>query len=235
MNTYNYRLSSELGAVAFCPLYDSTHAEDAIAFRAGAVHWQRVMLGEAVRKSASRVSIMRYDNRQPDAARRVKSFTFDLARQAQLGRVDHFAYFGHGLPHRASSLGLTGPQMARAMLDASLFAPGVYVRIGLYACSMGRDTGPRGAAWALANELASAGLSGCVDAHTTPGHMSRNPDVRRFDFAKVAGKSTVRHVDWYAGSVERNRLRDALNASEEFRYASCGLTVSEIRARIKGE
>ena len=234
MNTYNYRLSADLGAVALCPLYSSNHAEDAVSFRAGAAHWQRVMLSEAVKKSASRVSIMRYDNRQPDERKRIASLTFDLARQAQLGKVDHLAYFGHGLPSRASSINLTGPQIARAIVESSVLADGVYLRVSLYACSMGRDTGARGAAWAMANELASHGLSGCIDAHTTPGHMSRNPDMRRFDFAKVGGKPTVRHIDWYEGAPMRANLRALMNASEEFRYAACGLTISEIRAKVKG-
>jgi hypothetical protein len=102
---------------------------------------------------------------------------------------DTLAIFAHGLHRKLPHLGWdTGnvPALAAALARASS-AP----RVILYACSTANGPGPGGDggfADALRDALVAAGATGAqVDAHTTAGHTTVNPYVRRFDGASSAG------------------------------------------------
>jgi hypothetical protein len=116
--------------------------------------------------------VVAFDNRLALPARR-KAVESILAQHTG---VQYLAFFCHGL-RRSLQTGHTNTTV-NALADAITDACASDVRIALYACSTGKDDA--GFAAALRDALAKRGRTGWVDAHTTAGHTTRNPWVRRF-------------------------------------------------------
>jgi hypothetical protein len=128
----------------------------------------------------------------------------EAMRQAVISALKEFgdplcgvAFFCHGT-RRGIQLGFDF-QTAAALASAIYPDPG-HLSVPLYACDTGRDRdanrlddleaigGDGGFADMLRDALCRDGISGCnVDAHTTAGHTTRNPNVRRFRGASAAG------------------------------------------------
>lgn len=127
--------------------------------------------------------IVAIDVSQPPRARRQEVMNAIVTFAAtNLQRIDLIAFFCHGW-RAGLQLGWTLqtlPMLAGAIWAVSGDAP----RVALYACSAARGGagGDGGVADRLRDALCERGASGCqVDAHTTKGHCSRNPYVRRFE------------------------------------------------------
>lgn len=178
------------------------------------------------------------DLSKPKAARRAQVFAAIAARQ-KAGPLEVVAFFCHGL--RGSlpqfDLGIAhAPELAG--LIASTKAPAV--RVALYACSTGGDTsaggpgGDGGFADALRDSLERAGATQCrVDAHTTAGHATMNPNVRRFE-AKGDGMGDV-GGRWIVppGSIQWKAWVAHLRAGTlRFRFPL--MTDEEIRTELHG-
>jgi hypothetical protein len=124
-------------------------------------------------------AIVPIDVARPRAQRNERVLTV-LAHESLL---DCVAFFCHGLrsglqvgPDNASVL-----ELAHALRNAGTPT----LRVALYACSAGEGPGPGGDggfADRLRDALCAAGLRDCrVDAHSTAGHATQNPYVRRFE------------------------------------------------------
>ncbi len=109
--------------------------------------------------------------------------TVVLEAIAKNGPVGSLTFFCHGW-RTGMQLGFdvqSAPELARA-LKAAGAPPNVVV--ALYACSCGDGAreGDGGFADTLRDALGAEGLTSCrVDAHSTVGHATYNPYVRRFE------------------------------------------------------
>ena len=75
-------------------------------------------------------------------------------------------------------------RLAEAISSRVEYRQPAFVRVVLYSCSCGNGdaSGDGGFADALRDALCRAGVTMCiVDAHTTVGHATQNPFVRRFE------------------------------------------------------
>lgn len=136
-------------------------------------------------------SIVMVDNSRPPV--RMKEHVIDAIKNAsENGPIRGVAFFCHGF--RA------GIQFGFRMADTGTLAKAISdncaddVRVTFYACDAGRDNdkdrkddllefgGDNGFADHVRDHLCSQGKRHCVvDAHTTPAHATKNPDVRRFE------------------------------------------------------
>lgn len=117
---------------------------------------------------------------------------------ASPGSVKTLAMFCHGYK-TGLQCGVTNSNAAQfAIALQTALAPGP--RIVLYACDAARDTdddrsddtapgpgGDGGFADKLRHELSTRGVKATIYAHSTAGHTTRNPFVRRFDPDELAG------------------------------------------------
>lgn len=119
----------------------------------------------------------------------------------------------------------------------------VHVRVPLYACDCARDLdrdrmddlealgGDGGFADVLRDALTAAGaVYARVDAHTTAGHTSRNPNVRRFDGDGMVGPGPGGYYLIPHGDPQWKAWRQALRGTMRFEYP--GLTQDQIRERL---
>lgn len=129
----------------------------------------------------------RYDVVHIDISKPMKHRKAQLyeALEQQSGPISTLVFFCHGYTR--------GLQMGLRLKDTGEFAERLsriaiwQLRVALYACSAGGSSekgalgGDGGFADLLRDALCRAGLDFCqVDAHTTKGHTTRNPYVRRF-------------------------------------------------------
>lgn len=137
---------------------------------------------EHLRAQGWHVERYAFDNRAAKVARRAEVEAHVIGHGSDCA-WDHFAFFGHGLARGIQS-GHDLGTMDRLVYGLTLRATGRLV-VTLYACDAGDSPrkgpgGDGGFADALRDALATRGVTGYVDAHTTTGHATRNPHVRRF-------------------------------------------------------
>lgn len=174
------------------------------------------------------------DNRAPKPTRR-RQVEGHISTGKALGGWDHVAFFGHGLSRSLQ----TGHDLTTvgALADALTGSVGASRRlvVTLYACDAGDSprTGPGGDggfADALRDALAARGVTGYVDAHTTTGHTTRNPHVRRFSMDGGPGVGGEWLVE--PGSPLWRKWVAALKGPMRFRFPL--LTREQIRAELGG-
>ncbi len=205
-----------MNSLAFVPLYNTGKKRDATgAFQPEAHAWSLVVGG---------AEIVGVDNHQQPPAR----------RRAVLGairehRPERVAFFCHGwtggvqVGFDVSSL----RGLAEAL--ASCSAPNVT----LYCCLTGKGEGDGDGGFAdrLRDALCAAGATYCrVDAHTTAGHTTRNPYVRRFEGSGSPVGATGGQWIVAPGSSIWGRWRRALTGDLRFRYPD--LEISEIHDEL---
>jgi hypothetical protein len=162
---------------------------------------------------------------------------FCIARIRELEQpVDTLAFFCHGY-HSGIQAGFTLAQkLTLAQLLAQHATVGVHVL--LYACnagdSDGKDSpgGDGGFADELRDALERLGRDALVLGHTTAGHCSYNPYVRRF-----APGTTGQGGEWYVRPGSRfwgpwvRRLRDP---HDDLRWRLASLTPLELERELSG-
>lgn len=173
--------------------------------------------------------VILFDNARPKARR--KSETLGAIRGAK--NLSHLALFCHGWPSGIQTgIALRDlPEFAEAVERAS---PSIDLRVTLYCCSTGAGGigGDGGFADELRDALCRRGVTRCVvDAHTTPGHTTTNPHVRRFvgtgtEHGGAGGSWIVS-----PGSALWPRWRSLLRTTD-LRLAFPGLTIEQIHARL---
>lgn len=207
---------------------DATHAFHPAAARFAEVH------------GVPSENVHRFDNRLPLAARASQVLDVLKGRRG----LACVAFFCHGTAREIQAGFTTGARWGRhvSQLAAALAAvsnPGLIVP--LYACSTAsgkRKTAPGGDggfADELRDALCVAGLTRCrVDAHTTVGHTTFNPHVRRFegDESPVGGTGGRYLVE--PASMLWGRWRRHLRRDDTFRYRFPFLEVRAIVAEIAG-
>jgi len=147
-------------AIAFAPKHNTPGKRDATgAFIPCATRWAEYWDGKLVL----------IDNHQSKAKQRAA--VLDAADGFFFGRI---AFFCHGLP-RSLGLGFdlsSVAELAKVLTGSSC--------VTLFACSTGADE-VHGFAARLRDELCRCGADNVtVDSHTTAGHTTENPYVRRF-------------------------------------------------------
>lgn len=150
------------------------------------------------------------------------------------------AFFCHGLGKRIQFGFDTAnvEDLAEAIIDTPYSPPGPVVP--LYACSTARDLmgqpvgGDGGFADALRDALCIYGGRECVvDAHTTAGHATKNPYVRRFEgrgspVGGVGGSYIVQ-----PGSLLWKRWVSALRYTD-LRFRFPFMTIGQIHTELDG-
>lgn len=142
-----------------------------------------------------------------------------LARHTGL---DSVAIFCHGL-RRSLKCGYDMAHVGE-LADAIAGATASDVRVALYACSTGATDD--GFAATLAAALSARGKTGWVDAHTSAGHATKNPEVRRFAIGMPIGEWLVSPTDKRAWKA----WREALTTDLRFRFPL--MTVAEVRGSL---
>jgi hypothetical protein len=149
-----------------------------------------------------------------------------LSRHSEL---DVIAFFGHGHRNALQS----GHDMATVDALAGAIAKASNPRVIVYlaACSTAKEISvARGAfADALREALTKRGKSGHVDAHTTAGHSTWNPNVQRFDMGDAFTETVG---DWIVSPDDRlwRPWVRALKGDLRLRYPL--MTRDEIRASL---
>jgi len=156
--------------LAFAPRNNAEGKRDATgAFQPEARAW-------AAHVGGAEVAI--FENERPKRLR--KAEVLERIRGAK--NLSQLAFFCHGWTNGIQAgIGVPDlPELAAALEETS---PNVDVRVTLYCCSTGGggNGGDGGFADELRDALCRRGMVRCVvDAHTTPGHTTTNPHVRRF-------------------------------------------------------
>lgn len=144
--------------------------------------------------------------------------------------LDAIALFCHG--HRDSMQ--TGHKLAHvnALADVIARASASRVVVALYACSTAKEItiGRGGFADALRDALSLRGKSGHVDAHTTAGHATRNPNVQRFDMGEDA-RETV--GDWIVDPRSPEWRKWVRELKGDLRFQFPFMSTDEIRALVR--
>jgi hypothetical protein len=167
---------------------------------------------------------------------------YDVLESYQGALLGCIAFFCHGYR--------TGLQFGIRIKDCDDLAERLYaasddfISVPLYACDAARDAdrdrqddlaafgGDGGFADELRDALCRAGAIYCnVDSHTTPGHTSRNPHVRRFvgdgsPIGGIGGNYIIHPRKREAWKVWRELLKT------EYRYEYPMLTTAEIHEKI---
>lgn len=224
--------------LAIAPLYNSPGKRDATgAFQPEANAWIAANHDRGYTDWA-RILI---DNDTPAISRR--DAVLDAIREHQ---PDHVAFFCHGWK--------TGIQFGFGVQHTLLLAETLAAGFGpldfegetvqvigpfvtLYACSTadGKDPGTGGDggfADEFRDALCRAGATWCrVDAHTTAGHTTRNPYVRRFEGQGSAVGGTGGQWIVAPKSPLWSRWRKAL-AETDLRYRFPSMSVAEIHEEL---
>lgn len=181
--------------------------------------------------------VRHFNNFMPMPARAAQ--VLEWIKQEQHDSIDTVALFGHGwkdgIQHgfRVD----TAARLAQALADVCTISP----RIILYCCDTARDHdadrqddlqpgpgGDGGFADKLRDELGRCGIGATIFAHTSAGHTTTNPFVRRFDADEMAGG----HYVIKPHSELWQKWRRALQGSIRFRFpfmAQAGIE-AELRA-----
>lgn len=209
-----------MNIVAFAPQFNTAGRKDATgAFQPEARAFLRVV-GDG--------SLVLIDNRKPEAAMRAQ-----VLAALSPGTLT-VAFFCHGLGKRIQF----GFGLAHVALLASALAGDRNRRVVLYACNTGKGNEPVGGDGGFADELRDALCrAGCVDcrvdAHTTAGHTTCNPYVRRFE----GMGSPVGGVGGYwlvaPGSALWTKWRTALRDTD-LRFRFPFMSVAEIHRELAG-
>ena len=168
--------------IAFAPRHNSPNKKDAT----GAFIPEAKKFLAFHRQPASNLVLI--NNDQP--RKRMEQHVLDELRDPKEAQIHGVAFFCHGLKNRIQF----------GFSDAAHLAANIAihaepdVRVTFYACDAGRDDdrdrrddltefgGDNGFADKVRDALCAAGKVHCViDAHTTAGHTTTNPDVRRFE------------------------------------------------------
>lgn len=211
-------------AAIFAPMYNSDGKRDATgAFQPEARAFARLVCGAG--RGEATVTLV--DNRRPKPATR--RAVLDAVGAVRPDRLVFFCHgwkagiqFGIGLEHLEE-------------LAAACSQPPI---VTLYACSTaaGATGGDGGFADALRDALCLSGAPWCrVDAHTTAGHTTRNPYVRRFDglgspVGGQGGQWIVAPPAAGGNAVLWKRWVAALRT--DFRFQFPELEISEIHRRL---
>lgn len=144
-------------------------------------------------------------------------------------KPDHVAFFCHGWA--------TGIQFGFGMAHVKQLAEDIATidrpTVTLYCCltADGPTDGDGGFADALRDALCQAGAVNCrVDAHTTAGHTTRNPRVRRFDGLGSAHGGTGGQWIVMPQSALWGRWVRALRGDLRFRFP--GMEIAEIHEEL---
>lgn len=225
-----------MNIVAFAPAFNTNGRKDATgAFQPEAT---------AFCKQNKNGVVILVDNRRDGPSMRTQ--VIDAIRQSspRPAWMKAVAFFCHGLG-RKIQFGFdvrNVDELAKAIND-SCDAGTAGVRVVLYACNTGMASlgeqykpvgGDGGFADALRDALCRSGMTTCqVDAHTTAGHTTRNPYVRRFE----GHGSPVGGVGGYILVAPGSKLwRPWVKALREtdLRHEFPFLTAGEIHQRLLG-
>lgn len=167
------------------------------------------------------------DNRKPRAARRAET----LAAVRAFGPIAHLGLFCHGW-RNGVQVGFRVQELPALTEALAQMADTSALRVSLYCCSTahGGTGGDGGFADVLRDQLCERGLINCrIDGHTTRGHTTKNPYVRRFEgegshFGGQGGRFIVRP----RGPLWREWRACLRDRSDPLRYAMTSLQTSEI-------
>jgi hypothetical protein len=154
-----------------------------------------------------------------------------IMRASQEEKIDSIAFFGHGWSSGIQFGFNRGHIKKLVQIFTEVCNPNL--KIILYACLTGKGKGPGGDggfADCLRDEMALQGLNeGWVDSHSTSGHTTFNPFVRRFlaDYPKEGGAWIVE-----PGSVLWRKWREQLKTDLRFRFPF--MSELEIKAELSG-
>lgn len=164
-----------------------------------------------------------FDNEQAFLAR--CAFVRGRIEACEPGALETLALFCHGWKDGLQVGVRIGS--VRPFVDSLSKVAAPQLRIILYCCDTARDAdddrvddtkpgpgGDGGFADKLRDECRIAGVSATVYAHTTAGHTTRNPRVRRFDPDEMAGGHWV--IEPYGPMW--GRWRKALRGDLRFRF-----------------
>lgn len=215
-----------MNALIFVPWQDTpgVNPESGFPYR-DAKEFQREAHNFALVHDIPAERVVLFDNAKLRAVRRF--VVLDHLQRHQ--GLDCVAFFCHGWRDgiQAGFGTKDVPQLARALHEACV--PGA--SLPLYCCSTAR--GGAGGDGGFADTLRDA-LSGLlpgakIDAHTTPGHTTRNPHVRRF----VVGAKAETGGEWLVDPAEGARFqkwRRVLQGDARFQFPF--MTTEAIRAAL---
>lgn len=172
-----------------------------------------------------------------DQGARAAQFLTAIRDRAKGPAFSLVAFFGHGLTNNLPQFRqVTAPKLAGVL--GSVKVPAVHV--ALYACSTAagdRLTGDGGFADGLRDALQRNGSIDCtVDGHTTAGHASYNPNLRRFMGLGTNDAGALVHGgsggEWIVapGSKDWKKWIAYLRTVGRFEFPL--LTLEEIRAKV---
>lgn len=212
------------GYLALAPLHNSEGRRDATgAFQPEAEAWL-----DAQGLTGAEAEAVLIDNRWTNLAMRRA-----VIRALECALPDVLGIFCHGWG--------TGIQFGFSIGHVDSLAEAIHVdgdvapRVALYCCSTGKGPGvggDGGFADMLRDALCRAGSVYCrVDAHTTAGHCTRNPYVRRFEGGGSASGGSGGAWIVTPASALWDRWRAALRDTDlRLRYPT--MTVAEIHAEL---
>jgi hypothetical protein len=156
------------------------------------------------------------------------------------GYLETLALFCHGWKD-GLQIGVRKEQVPQ-LADSLRAVAAPWLRVVLYCCDAGRDAddervddtkpgpgGEGGLADVLRNALRQVGITGTIYAHTTAGHTTRNPWVRRFEPDEIGGG---RYIIEPHSALWRPWCR-ALRGDLRFRYPF--MTTEQIERELVGE
>lgn len=171
--------------------------------------------------------LVKIDNRKPNVHRRRQVVDAIMNEP----RVQHLAIFAHGW-RGGIQMGFRMGHMRALARVIEQVAPSASPIVSLYCCStaQGGAGGDGGFADELRDALCAEGLVDCrVDGHSTRGHTTRNPHMRRFDgegswIGGQGGRYLIRPRGKLWGAWKR-ALRDR---DDPLRYRMSRMTIAEI-------
>jgi hypothetical protein len=215
--------------LALAPKWNAAGKKDA----SGA--FQPEALAFAKRHGVPKANVAWIDNRLSKPAMRQAVLARIAAVREQAGAVEALALFCHGLA-KSIQFGFGLAQTGDLAVALCGFPR---VRVALYACNAAKGAGADAAggdggfADRLRDALCEAGAVDCqVDAHSTAGHTTRNPFVRRFQgMGSEVGGAGGYHLVSPSHKVLFRKWKKAL-ADTPLRFDFPFLSVAEIHGRI---
>lgn len=221
--------------IAFAPRYNTKGRKDAT----GAFQPEARRFLEHHKQAPDRLYII--DNSAPKSAMRRQ--VLDVLTSYHGTCIECVAFFCHGYK-TGMQFGFTKSDLDELASELALLGR-EDLSVPLYACDTARDAdkdrlddleefgGDGGFADELRDALCRAGVRYCcVDAHTTAGHTSRNPHVRRFEgmgspLGGTGGYYIVPRKNRKAWTAWRKLLKT------DFRYDYPLLTTSHIHEKVE--
>jgi len=226
-----------MNVLMFVPMYNTKGRKDATgAFQPEAEAFLKV-LGAPYDKA----NLLTIDNRRPakDMARSV------IDKLNAVKGIDEVAFFCHGSTG-GIQFGFNRRNVAELAAALASATAEDDLTVALYCCLTGgasddRHGGDGGFADLLRDELCKAGIVNCrVDAHTTAGHTTWNPFVRRFEGMGSPAGGAGGYFIVPPGSKSWARWRKALRSDAPFlgrgglpaRFAFPMLSTAEIHRSL---